>query len=390
MEITTLDIELTQRCNLRCPYCYLGQVKAAGTIGEDVLDNCIELLDKFGKHSVEKPLTVNFYGGEPLLAFDRIRYFVENVTVAVPNGRIPYRYTALSNGTIADEPIIAYCREHKISVQRSLDGCPEAMAICRGPDALQQYTQGSAAWGDFKRTRRTTVLPETAKYLVDDLLYFRSIGFRAGFSPMPDYYSQWQPEHVEAFKAGLWRLGELFVKEYREKQHGFYLFWFDREFARFQIKRGSVTAQGCGAGLGLLCVAWTGHLYLCHRFTSEPVGSPFCFGHIGEVLAGAPHGFGGLVEDRLAEMKAGKRPLRCRSCVGQYGCNVCCHHSNWKCSGKLGEPPQLFCELKRESAKVVTWIDNQLRQRWPNWWRVGKWAAKVKVAEKQKPESMVK
>lgn len=362
MQITSLDIELTQLCNLNCPYCYLGRERAKGTITEAILSSCFQLLDKFSK----PPVLINFYGGEPLLAFDKIRFFVEE------SKRLnkPYKFAAVSNGTIADPEIIAYCKANKIGVQRSLDGCPEAMALCRGEGTLEKYNKATPFWMDYKKGRRTTVIPETAKYLLEDLLYFRKLGFPSGFTPMPDFYAKWEPQHVEDFKSSLWKLGEEFVKEFREWGSAFYCFWFSRDVRRFECGPKPVpVSQGCGAGRGLWSLSWDGYMFLCHRFTTEDKNGPFCYGRIDEIIEGTAKGYGEIVQQGLEDANNKKRPMRCSACIGQYGCNVCCYHSNFKCTGSMIEPPQLFCELKRESAKVMQWIDNELREQYPNWWK---------------------
>jgi len=366
MQISALDIELTQRCNLACPYCYLGRCKSTGTIARETLAAAADLLDKQPPpQPKKKALKVNFYGGEPFLAFAELRWLVEETQRRGKN----YRFTILSNGTLADPEIVAFCRAQQISVQRSLDGGPAAMRICRGEGTLEKYLAASRVWKDYAKTRRSTVLPETAKFLLGSLRYFEKIGFRAGVSPMPDYYSQWSPRQIAEFKENLWGIAEHLIARIRAGGEPFYVHWFDRSAACFRAGKNYRSQVGCGAGKGLWCLCWDGFLFLCHRFASEPRDGPFCVGSIAEVLAGTARGLAPSVQGDLQRFWKKDRLPRCADCIGQYGCTQGCYHSNWKCTGDLREPPPLYCELKRESAKIVQYIDNQLRGLRPDWWK---------------------
>ena len=83
-----LILNVTDRCNLRCKYCvfsgaYCGQrVHGSATMS---LDTAMRGIDQFlartGKtlQDPEKKLSIGFYGGEPLLAFDLIREILDRV-----------------------------------------------------------------------------------------------------------------------------------------------------------------------------------------------------------------------------------------------------------------------------------------------------------------------
>lgn len=371
MNVAGLDIELTQRCNLKCPYCYIGQgrCQSAETISRETLDDCLDLIAVWGQPRPtpqQKATEVTFYGGEPLLAFGQLRHFVE---AAWARG-YRLRYAAVSNGTIDRPEIVDYCCRRGIRVQRSLDGCPEAMEKCRGAGTLERYNRATAIWRDYDQTRRMTVIPETARYLWQSLKYFTELGFRKGLSPQPDYYADWSPQHVEDFKTQLWELGSEIVRDVRAGRPAFYHYWFDREYDRFRAvpNRSYKSGVGCGAGKGLWCCSWDGFLFICHRFASEPRDSQFCAGPLRAVVENSAPGVGQGLRESLQRYWRREVPVECRSCIGRYGCTMGCYHVNFKCQGDIGRPPALYCELKREAAQVVTWIDSRLRDQNPRWW----------------------
>jgi len=360
---TSLDIELTQHCNLDCPYCYLGRLKQKGTITRETLTDCLDLLAVW---SDTKTVAVNFYGGEPLCAFPQITFFVD---AAKARGYTP-RYTVVSNGTIDKADIVDYCKTHGMTVQRSLDGCPSAMELCRGKGTLDRYIEATQAWKDYGKTRRSTIIPETAKFLLGSLRYMAKLGFRKGFSPMPDYYADWKPEHIAQFKLNLWAMADELIKDVKAGKQPFYMYWFARDYnARFTAGKNYKPPIGCGAGRGLHCVSWDGYLYMCHRFTSEPRDSEFCAGKIRDIIDGTARGYGPTVMEGLQHFWTKQPRDKCQGCAGVYGCTRGCYHSNVKTTGDMREPVPLYCTLKQEAARVIQYIDNQLRPTHPDWFQ---------------------
>ena len=71
----TISLEINQRCNLRCRYCYLGEKNEERM---SLLVGCKSLDIAFAetKKHKDKKLWVNFIGGEPLLDFELIQELV--------------------------------------------------------------------------------------------------------------------------------------------------------------------------------------------------------------------------------------------------------------------------------------------------------------------------
>ena len=67
------NIFFTNDCNLNCRYCYEGE-KYKKYISKDVLDQVLEFMERVSKGG---NITVTTHGGEPLLAFQEIQYFIE-------------------------------------------------------------------------------------------------------------------------------------------------------------------------------------------------------------------------------------------------------------------------------------------------------------------------
>ena len=113
----SLTIAITRACNFDCSYCFEGNRTGAS------MDIATEkkLIDFIKNYRCDQ-LNITWYGGEPLLAFDRIRS-INKAIVAMGK-----RYTAamITNGYLFDDEKIAKLNELNISyLQITLDGTKE-------------------------------------------------------------------------------------------------------------------------------------------------------------------------------------------------------------------------------------------------------------------------
>jgi radical SAM protein with 4Fe4S-binding SPASM domain len=385
LHIESLDVEITTKCNLACPYCYIGiwkLKKTPGMIGDmtdETIEQILDLIEKFGnprpakkqlpdgKKQDVKATHIDFYGGEGLVAFERVKYFIDR---SWERG-MDLTFSLLSNGTTGTKDQINWIKHHKIWTQRSIDGYPEAQEKYR-PNSIKLYEEKTKLWQDYDNTRRMTVMPEFAKDLMKTVKYFESQGFTKGISPMPNYYTEWTDEHIQDFKDSLWELGRYYLKKWKEGK-SFYVFYFDREIqGRFNSKQ---LPFGCGGARGLHCVSWDGWMYMCHRFSKDPHDSDVCYGQIKDILDGKAKGYGKNIYDQIEKHNKGTEDgwrEECRNCVAKSGCMKTCMHTSFMTTKTLDTPPKLWCEIHKEAAKIVTWLDRELREIDANWWNPNK------------------
>lgn len=114
---------VTLRCNHTCHYCQVSRAtenKVDFDISYQDIDAGIEHIFK----SASEDITVEFQGGEPLLAFEKVRYTVERILEQnkVPEFRKHIQFVICSNLTVIDEQILSFCKTHEILLSTSLDG----------------------------------------------------------------------------------------------------------------------------------------------------------------------------------------------------------------------------------------------------------------------------
>ncbi len=109
------------RCEHTCKYCQVSRV----TQNKDLFDMSINYIDKGIDMMFKSPnphITMEFQGGEALLAFDNIKYAVEKAEVIAIELNKTLTKVICTNLALIDEEILEYCKEHEILISTSLDG----------------------------------------------------------------------------------------------------------------------------------------------------------------------------------------------------------------------------------------------------------------------------
>jgi len=116
MKLSSLTLILTDKCNWRCTYCY--QKRRPLTMDGAVL---AEACDYF-RPRLESNALISFYGGEPLLAFGRLKTAVEHLLARRGYDRRRLRFSITTNGSLITDDILDYLDQREFEVVLSFDG----------------------------------------------------------------------------------------------------------------------------------------------------------------------------------------------------------------------------------------------------------------------------
>ena len=114
-------IEISQKCNYRCSYCvYSGAYQYERSHSDaDMSQSSMNAIIENFFDTTEHPKNVSFYGGEPLLNFDGIRGFVEEIESRL----LSVEYYVTTNGELLhDENILSFLVDHGFHINISYDG----------------------------------------------------------------------------------------------------------------------------------------------------------------------------------------------------------------------------------------------------------------------------
>jgi len=112
---------VTLRCNHTCQYCQVSRAPLAGAGHDMSAEHASDAVARLFE-SPSPVLTVEFQGGEPLLAFDRIRQIVEQVSERNEQEQRDIQFVISSTLHHLDDTIIEFTQQHRIQFSTSLDG----------------------------------------------------------------------------------------------------------------------------------------------------------------------------------------------------------------------------------------------------------------------------
>lgn len=130
----SVDLDITNRCNLRCKYCY--HFSSPGDVSEDLPKaEWLEFFEELNRCAV---MNVTLAGGEPFFRKD-LRDLIEGIV----GNRM--RFNILSNGTLITDDMAEFLSStgRCDGVQVSIDGSkPETHDACRGKGNFRKAVEG--------------------------------------------------------------------------------------------------------------------------------------------------------------------------------------------------------------------------------------------------------
>jgi SynChlorMet cassette radical SAM/SPASM protein ScmE len=245
----SVDLNITQKCNLRCSYC--SHFTSGSDEGSDLsLDEWLVFMEELNKCAV---YDVTLSGGEPLYRKD----FREIVTGVVRNHM---RFSVLSNGTLITDELVEFLKStgRCNSFQVSIDGPgPESHDIFRGRGTFEKALRGLRILLKHKlpATVRVTVHKHNYKQL-DEIaeLLLEDVGLSSFSTNSASYMGLCRQNNadvqldIEQYSYAMEKLLEL-QKKYNGRisanagplSNGKY--WFGMEEA---IQNGIKSHEGCG------------------------------------------------------------------------------------------------------------------------------------------------
>lgn len=114
---------LTLDCNLACPYCFEAPFRGQHTMSQDTADLLIERLTERMAQGLD--LTLDFYGGEALMALPLMKRIASNLQRAAHDHGVTFGFNIFSNGTLLTRPVVEELLPLGLgAVRLTLDGPP--------------------------------------------------------------------------------------------------------------------------------------------------------------------------------------------------------------------------------------------------------------------------
>lgn len=262
-----LTLLVTEDCNLRCRYCF-EENKRPTRMSFEVAK---VIIDKYLMRD-EGPaaVSIDFCGGEPLLAFELIKKIFEYTITSGPwNNK--FRFSLGTNGTIMTEEMKKWFIKYPcFQMSISLDGTKEVHDYNRS-GSYDTLIKNIAFFRQYNQTVKMTISSFTIPRLADCVIHIHELGMK------PEANVVFEDVWGNAEKKS--KLLDIYTREL-DKLVKFYLQNPELVVPRMLSHPIEVLVSGieygleekfCGSGKYMCAVMPNGEEYPCHRFS--PLGS---------------------------------------------------------------------------------------------------------------------
>jgi radical SAM protein with 4Fe4S-binding SPASM domain len=329
----TLILVPSERCNLKCKYCY---ETAKNPLQLNFDDAATTIANTFSQLPDNKKLKIEFRGGEPFLEFPIIKKICTWVFDNYKKDN--YFFYAVSNGTCFSDEVKQWLSSHKdrFFVALSIDGDKHTHNAnrCNSFDSIDfQFIFNT--W-DVPYAF-TTLLPENANNIFSDLLFLikNNWTIRANF----EIVHTWTNKQLEDLSIGLKKLADYLL----QNDIPCHLNLFSRySFLDYNLDAPSIDKRfflACNAGLHRKVLTADGSIYPCQTLV------PSCFNHHGKE-------YGEQLFQKLRHEEM--NPEKCCKCKFFFLCYICVGFS-YSYAKDFKWRNESFCDITRLRAFIAAY-----------------------------------
>jgi uncharacterized protein len=331
-------INVTERCNLSCVYCYEHNRADREFDYHAVLAALNKLLHA---HRTDPKIIIEFSGGEPLLAFSQINRlldYIQDHYMQEPAWHNRIRFGISTNGTLLNDEIKAWLTQHpEVSLSVSLDGT----AQIHNHNRSNSYAQVAKHLDFILRYGlpvKVTLSPYSIQNCAQGFKHIHALGFMCTGNVI--FEDVWGPPPTKKgyLKAFAHQLHELvdYYSDHPEITRASMMMplteWFSEDTKR-EFRR------NCGLGKSLIAIDVDGKQYPCHRFT------PMCTKKV--------------LEDNIQIDPIYIQPQECSNCPFVIMCPGCSAF-NYEMNEDVNHKTRFHCEffqLELRASALLTFRD---------------------------------
>lgn len=336
----TIQIAITERCNLNCVYCYEHR--------KDLRILSVEAAKKFLLREARNvddfdEFEINFHGGEPMLAFPQIREIAE--WVWGQKWPKPYICFATTNGTLVHGEIKEWFRANakRFVLGLSLDGTKEMHDTNRSKSYDKiDFAFFRESW-PFQGVK-ATVSPQSIHSFADGIKHILELGFP--YSINLAYGMEWTEDLLPVYRRELKKVADFYLSR-PELELPKLLSHIISKIGAESVKKQEERDIGkwCGTGSAMICLGPDEKIYPCQSFmpsTSVPDGD--------------------TVQTVLDFSKETIfRDPDCNDCLLESACPSC-YGNNYTRTGTLYKRDKSLCKFRKVEAFAASYLFGMMLQ----------------------------
>lgn len=327
-----LNITLTQSCNLACSYCYENHKSKKVISFEDAKN----ILDKHLTNlSDDAYIEVDLFGGEPFVAFDRVKEIVE---YAEDKKYTDHCFFCLvTNGTLVHGKIKEWLLENRnhVTCALSLDGSRESHNINRS-NSFDMIDLDFFAQHYYQNPIKMTISSQTLPHLCENVIFCHTKGFEVSCNLA--YGIDWSNENnVSILEEQLMKLINFYLEHPEIKICSL----LGAPLEKVGNEENVDTYRQCGAGLNMVSYDIDGIAYPCQFFMPLSVGENKAI-KMGEI------NFQDLLPRSALDGE-------CQKCVAAAICHIC-YGANYSATGDIYKKDLNWCKLQKIIFKSTSYL----------------------------------
>ena len=203
-------INVTNECNLRCRYCFTQHNPRQMSY-----ETAFQALNWLLEHkNPNKPLSISWFGGEPLLRFKEV---IEPIMIYCDENKLPVKFGITTNCTLLTPKILNFFEHFNVPIMCSIDG----------PEDVQNYNRplriGKPSWPlvesklDYIENYsgytilRSTITPDNVNRIYDSYLLAKQYHFNHFFCGLDFTDPRWNEEHFKILEKQLF---DIYFEQY--------------------------------------------------------------------------------------------------------------------------------------------------------------------------------
>ncbi len=355
--VKALCLNVAHDCNLRCRYCFASKGDYRGerslmpaAVGMDAVDFLIE-------HSGDrKNLEIDFFGGEPLLAFETVKEVISYARSLEKKHGKKFHFTITTNAVNMNDKTIDFLHRNMDNIVMSLDGRRHVN------DCFRIKADGSGTYDDILRNVKKMVAlreKDNKEYYVrgtftrhnldfaQDVFHIADLGIKQiSLEPVVGKEGSFllQTGDLELLYDQYEKIAREYLTRKKSGQNSFIFYHF-----KVNIYKGPCVYKrilACGAGIEYLAVTPEGDIFPCHQFVGN---DEFRMGNVRDKKLDM------RIIDRFSNTHIFAKS-ECSNCWARFYCSGGCNANNYQINGDMKTPYEITCELQKKRIEYAIYI----------------------------------